>query len=73
MINTAETLYELTMSEALQESITRLEESHPELTKKEAKKLVMNALIYNCVIDEVVGQAEFLYLGSSAGESDSWY
>ena len=56
-------LYDMTMSEALQESITRLEESHPELTKREAKKLVINALIYNCVIGEIVGQAEWLYTG----------
>ena len=56
-------LYDITMTEALADLISRLEEAHPELGRAQAKKLIINALIYNCVIDEIVGQAEFLLTG----------
>lgn len=60
-------LYEITMAQALEESIKVVMEQHPELTKKMAKTLVVNALIYNCVIEEVVNQVDFL-MGCDAEE-----
>ncbi len=53
-------LYDLTVAEALEHSINRVMEENPELTKRQAKKLVLNALIYNCVVDEIAGQVNFL-------------
>lgn len=53
-------LYEITATQALEESVKVVMEQHPDLTKKMAKILVTNALIYNCVIEEVVGQVDFL-------------
>jgi hypothetical protein len=53
-------LYEITTAQAIEESVKVVMDKHPELTKKMAKILVTNALIYNCVIEEVVGQVDFL-------------
>lgn len=55
-----EGLYDLTVNEALESAINSVLECNPELKKREAKKLVLNALIYNCVVDEIVGQVNFL-------------
>ena len=60
-------LYDITLTEAIAEAVQRLEEEHPELSKTQAKKLITNTLVYNCVIDEIVGQAEFL-LGEEGQE-----
>lgn len=53
-------LYKLTAAEAMSYAIDRVLESNPEVTKKQAKELVLNALVYNCVIEEIVGQVNFL-------------
>ena len=53
-------LYKLTAAEAMSGAIDKVLENNPELTKKQAKELVLNALIYNCVIEEIVGQVDFL-------------
>lgn len=55
-----EGLYDLTVNEALESVINSVLKCNPELKKREAKKLVLNALIYNCVVDEIVGQVNFL-------------
>ena len=62
-------LYDITATEALKDAIDRVQENNPELSRGFCKKLVLNALIYNCVIDEIVGQVDFL-LGKEA-EYDS--
>ena len=53
-------LYDLTATEALKDAIDRVQGNNPELSRGFCKKLVLNTLIYNCVIDEIAGQAEFL-------------
>lgn len=53
-------LYDLTVAQALKEAIDTVQENNPELTRAMCKKVVLNTLIYNCVIDEIAGQAEFL-------------
>ena len=58
-------LYDITASEAIN-SIADTVSMHFGVKKSLAKKAVINALIYNCVVDEIVGQAAFLL-----GESDS--
>ena len=52
-------LYNVTASEAVRdiaEDVAKLNN----ISKKLAIKLVCNALIYNCVIEEVIGQVNFL-------------
>ena len=39
-------LYDITPSEAISYAVAKVLKCHPELTKKEAKKLVCNSLIY---------------------------
>ena len=53
-------LYDLTVTQALEEAVKRVKENNPTLSKAFCKKVVLNTLIYNCVIDEIAGQAEFL-------------
>ena len=53
-------LYDITATQAVDTLVKTLRENHPEISKATAKKLICNALIYNCVNDEVMGQAEFL-------------
>ena len=53
-------LYELTLSQAVSYAVDKVREQHPQLSNKQAQQLVKNALIYNCVIDEIVGQVDFL-------------
>lgn len=53
-------LYNITASEALSFSIEKVIEDNPELTKKQAKVLVLNALLYNVVIAEIRGQVNWL-------------
>ena len=52
-------LYELTMKEAAQSAIDTIVEELG-VSKAHAAKLFKNAILYNCVIDEIVGQASFL-------------
>ena len=53
------TLYELTMKEAAQYAIDTIA-TDLGVSKAHAAKLFKNAIIYNCVIDGIVGQAAFL-------------
>ena len=53
-------LYNITATEAIESVVNTVLEVNPELSKKDAKKLVLNALIYNCVVDEICGQVSFL-------------
>lgn len=52
-------LYDLTTKEVIDHLCERVQE-RDKMTKTQAKKLVINALIYNCVIDEILGQVDFL-------------
>lgn len=52
-------LYELTANEAIKNMVDELAEDEG-ISKKLAKKLVINALIYNCVQEEIIGQAKWL-------------
>lgn len=53
-------LYDLNTTDALGYAIEEVMNEHPELTKTQAKKLVLNALVYNCVVAEITGQVNFL-------------
>lgn len=53
-------LYDLTVTQALEMAVKRVKENNPTLSKAFCKKVVLNTLIYDCVIDEIAGQAEFL-------------
>ena len=53
-------LYDITATEAINGIVESVRTNHPELSKAEAKKYVINSLIYNCVIDEILGQVDFL-------------
>lgn len=52
-------LYNLTSKEVIDNLCERVIE-RDQMPKAQAKKLVLNALIYNCVIDEILGQVDFL-------------
>lgn len=52
-------LYNLTSKEVIDNLCERVIE-RDQMPKTQAKKLVLNALIYNCVIDEILGQVDFL-------------
>lgn len=52
-------LYKLTDKEAIGVVVDSVAEDLG-ISKKEARILVKNALIYNCVIDEITGQCRFL-------------
>lgn len=60
------TLYELNANQALDYSIRRVQENHPELSKKEARILVLNSLVYNVVIAEVSNMVDYLIEGEEA-------
>ncbi len=53
-------LYDVPMAKAINAITEELRENHPELSKSMAKTLVCNALIYNTVINEILGQVEFI-------------
>lgn len=52
-------LYNLTSKEVIDNLCERVIE-RDQMPKAQAKKLVLNALIYKCVIDEILGQVDFL-------------
>lgn len=62
-------LYDLTVTQALEMAVKRVKENNPTLSKAFCKKVVLNTLIYNCVIDEIAGQAEFLLERDSQPET----
>lgn len=51
----------ITATEAINGLVESVLEQIPDISKKRAKELVIESLIYNCVVDEIVGQVEFLY------------
>ena len=53
-------LYNMTATEVINNLVDDVMEQHEGLTKSMAKKLVLNALIYNCVTEEIYGQVDFL-------------
>lgn len=53
-------LYDLTPKEVIDELVDRVIIENPEVNKKTARALVLNSLIYNCVIDEILGQVNYL-------------
>lgn len=53
-------LYDLTATEVINILVDDVMKQHNGLSKQMAKKLVLNALIYNCVAEEVYGQVDFL-------------
>lgn len=61
-------LYNLTASDVIAELADDIVEAHG-VSKALARKLVLNALIYNCVQDEVYGQVAYL-LGKDPGTLD---
>lgn len=52
-------LYDYTASQVIDFMAQDVQERH-NVSKTLAKKLVINALIYNCVVEEVLGQVDFL-------------
>lgn len=52
-------LYDLTASEVIGDMAADLA-TQKGISKALAKKLILNALIYNCVQDEIMGQVDFL-------------
>lgn len=52
-------LYKMTANEALSYVVDEVAEDH-DISKKLARELVLNALVYNCVIEEIKGQVSFL-------------
>ena len=52
-------LYDYTASQVIDFMAQDVQERH-NVSKTLAKKLVINALIYNCVTEEVLGQVDFL-------------
>lgn len=52
-------LYEYTLREVTDLIISDYSESRG-VTRKEARTLLINALLYNCVTDEVTGQMDYL-------------
>lgn len=52
-------LYKLTATEAISYAVDNVAEEHG-ISKKFARDLVLNALVYNCVIAEIAGQVNFL-------------
>ena len=53
-------LYNVNASEIIKDLINQIKENHPDLSDAKAKKLVLNALLANFVIDEIMGQVDYL-------------
>ena len=53
-------LYELKTSDVMATLIDEVQKNHPDLSKTKAKALVLNALISNCVIEEIQDQIDYL-------------
>lgn len=53
-------LHDISAAKALSFAVDRLLRIHPDMTKAQAKKLVYNAVLYNVVMDEIMGQVSFL-------------
>ena len=53
-------LYNVNASEIIKDLISQVKENHPDLSDAKAKKLVLNALLANFIIDEIMGQVDYL-------------
>ena len=53
-------LYELKTSDVMATLIGEVQGNHSNLSKAKAKALILNALISNCVIEEIQGQIDYL-------------
>lgn len=53
-------LYELKTSDVIATLIDEVQGNHPDISKTKAKALILNALISNCVIEEIQNQIDFL-------------
>lgn len=52
-------LFKATANEAVETMIDEVVKTHG-VSRTTAKKLIVNALFYNCVQDEILGQVDFL-------------
>ena len=53
-------LYNVNASEIIKDLTNQVKENHPDLSDAKAKKLVLNALLANFIIDEIIGQVDYL-------------
>ena len=53
-------LYDIKASEAISILADDVKERHPNITKAMAKKLVVNALVYNLIAEEIADQVDFI-------------
>lgn len=53
-------LYQLTLTEIINNLINNIIEEYPKMKRTKAKQLVLNALIANCVNEAIMEQIKFL-------------
>lgn len=53
-------LYNVNISEIIRDLTNQVKENHPDLSDAKAKKLVLNALLANFIVDEIMGQVDYL-------------
>ena len=53
-------LYDIKASEAISILADDVKERHPNIPKAMAKKLVVNALVYNLIAEEIADQVDFI-------------
>ncbi len=58
-MNNTKDLYDVTLTQAVEDIVKNIQERYG-CTKAEAKLLLNNALLYNVVRDEIMGQIDFL-------------
>lgn len=58
-MNNTKDLYDVTLTQAVEDIVKNIMERYG-CTKSEAKLLLNNALLYNVVRDEIIGQIDYL-------------
>ena len=53
-------LYDVNMKDLMADLVEEIQSEHPELTKKDAKLLIMNSLYANLVREELSNEINFL-------------
>ena len=53
-------LYNVNASNVIKDLTNQVRDNHPNLSNVEAKKLVLNALLANCITDEIMRQVDYL-------------
>lgn len=53
-------LYNVNVSEIIKDLTNQVKENHPDLSDIKAKKFVLNALLANFIVDEIMGQVDYL-------------